>query len=603
MIEKNYLAKLKNQSSEIKFLSLFAFVTFILGVWGYCIEGRSLWSAVYGSLQLFVMEYNGSSEPTLILQTSRYLASFILIYAAFRTFYIIALKDLKFLKAKNLKEHNIIIGVGEQGYQLAKNSLLNGRKILIIDPNENNIYAKELEENGAIFIHGYGNDKELLKKISLEKASNIFIVTDKDETNVEISLSILDIIRQTKRYKEFSSAINKEYVYCYVHIFDPNIKNLFKSHEIFTKMDDLLYVKIFNIYEKAADDIVVKYPPTNLKMYFTQKEINCNILLIGFGYVGQSILFSYAKSAHFSVDKKISFTIIDIEANKNKDLFLLNYPFITDYFDLTFIEKDLKLLNQEEIDKLLKYSGKDKFHTIYVCIDDDVFAANFARRMMNYDKTEKIVICLNKRSEFNKLIKETELLKSDKNLPQIIIYDYILEVCKLKNFEEKEIEKIARKIHKLYVDSIYKMKELDPANITEEKKEAIRKELPSFTEWEKLTEEFRESNRNQARHLFIKLGLVGLKAVPLEAKAEEVSLNDNPDLVEIFGILEHNRWVLEKLLNGWKYGPVRDNDRKIHPDIAPYREKDEDTKQKDRNTYLNIPILLKEVGLKIARAD
>lgn len=34
----------------------------------------------------------------------------------------------------------------------------------------------------------------------------------------------------------------------------------------------------------------------------------------------------------------------------------------------------------------------------------------------------------------------------------------------------------------------------------------------------------------------------------------------------------HNNWMTEKLSNGWKYGPVKDVDKKEHPCIVAFEE-------------------------------
>jgi hypothetical protein len=35
---------------------------------------------------------------------------------------------------------------------------------------------------------------------------------------------------------------------------------------------------------------------------------------------------------------------------------------------------------------------------------------------------------------------------------------------------------------------------------------------------------------------------------------------------------EHNRWAASKMAAGWVYGPVRDNDRKIHPMLVGFHD-------------------------------
>ncbi|SRR6266404_2106534 len=43
----------------------------------------------------------------------------------------------------------------------------------------------------------------------------------------------------------------------------------------------------------------------------------------------------------------------------------------------------------------------------------------------------------------------------------------------------------------------------------------------------------------------------------------------------------HDSWLAVKRADGWKYGPVKDADKKEHPCFVPYEELPEDQKRKD----------------------
>jgi hypothetical protein len=45
--------------------------------------------------------------------------------------------------------------------------------------------------------------------------------------------------------------------------------------------------------------------------------------------------------------------------------------------------------------------------------------------------------------------------------------------------------------------------------------------------------------------------------------------------------VSHENWLKEKLENGWKYGKVKDPEKKEHPCIVPYDELPEAQKKKD----------------------
>lgn len=43
----------------------------------------------------------------------------------------------------------------------------------------------------------------------------------------------------------------------------------------------------------------------------------------------------------------------------------------------------------------------------------------------------------------------------------------------------------------------------------------------------------------------------------------------------------HQSWLNEKAANGWKYGPVKDADKKEHPCFVPYDQLPEEQRAKD----------------------
>jgi len=45
--------------------------------------------------------------------------------------------------------------------------------------------------------------------------------------------------------------------------------------------------------------------------------------------------------------------------------------------------------------------------------------------------------------------------------------------------------------------------------------------------------------------------------------------------------VSHDSWLAEKKAAGWKYGPVKDPEKKEHPCFVPYEELPEDQKLKD----------------------
>ena len=59
-------------------------------------------------------------------------------------------------------------------------------------------------------------------------------------------------------------------------------------------------------------------------------------------------------------------------------------------------------------------------------------------------------------------------------------------------------------------------------------------------------------------------------AEPLASLLEQIARNT------------HEVWAVQRIADGWRYGPRRDDERKEHPGLVPYEELSESEKDYDR---------------------
>ena len=71
--------------------------------------------------------------------------------------------------------------------------------------------------------------------------------------------------------------------------------------------------------------------------------------------------------------------------------------------------------------------------------------------------------------------------------------------------------------------------------------------------------------------------------------------------IEIMVKMEHARWNVERLLDGWKWGEERDVTRKTSSYLVPWSELSNDVKEWDRQIVCKIAEFLTKVGLEVHR--
>jgi hypothetical protein len=123
---------------------------------------------------------------------------------------------------------------------------------------------------------------------------------------------------------------------------------------------------------------------------------------------------------------------------------------------------------------------------------------------------------------------------------------------------------------------------------------------PSMIPWDELPEHLKESNRQQADHIGEKLKAIGCEIK--HATAQEKKLFEfTPEEIEKMSEMEHDRWVDERLRDGWKLGPVKDTEKKTSPYLVPWNQLLEEVKGYDRNAVREIPSVLNRAGFQIYR--
>ena len=125
---------------------------------------------------------------------------------------------------------------------------------------------------------------------------------------------------------------------------------------------------------------------------------------------------------------------------------------------------------------------------------------------------------------------------------------------------------------------------------------------PEMAEWAELDEFYKQGHRSQIRYLGERLQAfdmdIGLRPV-LPGAADTITELYGPVLEEL-AEMEHRRWMQDKQAEGWRYGK-RDEDLKTNPDMVPFDQLDESTREFIRVSVRSVPAYLKEIGYELYR--
>lgn len=123
----------------------------------------------------------------------------------------------------------------------------------------------------------------------------------------------------------------------------------------------------------------------------------------------------------------------------------------------------------------------------------------------------------------------------------------------------------------------------------------------STTPWEELSEEIKNSTRDQVRHIPSALHKAHFELISVQEKPETIIFTDKE--LSILAEYEHNRWCLYKRESGWKYSKIFNRERKTHSLLVSWENLPDTSKDLIFENIKSWPIILANSNFKIERVQ
>jgi hypothetical protein len=295
-------------------------------------------------------------------------------------------------------------------------------------------------------------------------------------------------------------------------------------------------------------------------------------LIFGLGRGGEAVLTDLLLSSLTSFLGKPRVTIVDPRAREIRASLFQRCPGLSETVDIEVIDPelvaDVRLL---PTNALALAQAEDPFTLAYVAIDEDLRAMALAVSLQAVARREGWAMG----PIFTRLVHGGALpeVPEEGEVAGLVQFGATADFAAAIGLFDPDFDALPQMFHEAY-------RRTAPAD------------APANIAWERLPEEFRESNRRQLVHLPAKLASAGVdvaawlrRPLPPTSATGGIplpSLETDPDLLERLAELEHRRWMMDRTLSGWRPGPARDNARRIHPDLKPYAELTEATRELDR---------------------
>lgn len=127
---------------------------------------------------------------------------------------------------------------------------------------------------------------------------------------------------------------------------------------------------------------------------------------------------------------------------------------------------------------------------------------------------------------------------------------------------------------------------------------------PLLKHWDKDTDESKKANdKNSIKLMQRILNETKMKTYnpqPLDTSCVELSA-DLLELTELLAKNTHGVWAKRCFAEGWKYGAMRNDERKEHPCLVVYEELSEREKEYDRKTATETLKVIMKLGFNIKK--
>jgi hypothetical protein len=567
---------------QMRALAICAATAMVTGIVGFLQQGDSLFTAVYQTLQLFFLESLDLPVPVPpLIQAARWLAAASTLLAVLKAGGLLFQEERTSLRLRRMSGHTILCGPGRTTMRLMEHLTATGENVVVIDKNPPAELVRDCARTHAHVLGGDATDPCILNLAGIGRAHRVFALCSEDSTNCEIAT-------QVRRVKsESHGSVCTHPLLCHVHLTDVDLRS--SLQRVFAKDGGGVALRFFDLFDMEARRVLREYLHLDGRGLSKDDPRRAHLIILGFGRMGRTLAVRAAQVSHFANGKRLQISVIDRRAELQEQALLFRYPRFREVCDLNLHSLEAETPHIRSL--LEKWcSDKQTLPSVAVCFENEPRAIEIALQLQTVLGIRGVPIAIRMacQSGLARLLQEQCGADGQSRLPYVRPFG-MYEDCGLEALTEGE-DRLARLIHLNCVEERCRQGAPVAGN-------------PVLKDWEDLDEDFRESSRQQAAHIPVKLRAIGCEAVEQSDPRPAVD-TFAPDHVELMTQMEHARWVAERVLAGWTFAPgTKDVQRRTSPDLVPWDELSPEIQQYDRDAVVLIPTLLAADGKKICRRN
>lgn len=505
------------------------------------------------------------------------------------------------------RAHAVIVGLGALGMQLlrdlrrgtADRGPAGGRRAVIaLEADAGSPHVEEAQRLGALVLHGDGRASALRGKARLRLAREVFVTCG--AAGVEVAAAVAGDLGGQPSRRSWGARRQRDRhlrdLQCHVHVADPQLAQVLATNDLLRPGGHAVDVHVFNVLDDAARQLLLREETGLARRDAPHDDEVAHYVLFGFGAIGQTVALHMARLAHFGNRRRLRMTVFVAGAEGGEETlrsfrdrhpafapapgFTLESlvaagcaaddwacrdhrpagaawrstePTAVEYAvnaELTVLdgEVDAPAVVERLIADFAPRRGPGVRGAVVLCFDDErrnfrsALRLRTALRQLAAEPSLTLPLPIHAHLPNEHGLASLLAEAADDDFP-IHVFGQLGEHGLYERVVRPHIVALAEQIHQAYARS--------PG--------APQGTRIAFAD---LPADLRRSNEEAAAHADVKLDLLGLRRRTARPGEPLPSLHLDETQRELLAEVEHNRWMAERLVAGWRFGPRDDRSKR-----------------------------------------
>ncbi len=580
----------------------------------------SVYYDAYKILQLFVLsgDWAFQQDVNTFVKMQAYVAPVFTIVGIVELFTAqLFLHVWQTLRLSRISGHAVLAGLNDETlFLLASfNQVKKRTGVVIIDPNPPNALAAKCRRGGAILIKGDPGSRSVLARARIHRSRIAISFLQEATDSLQFVLSANAEIRGKARIGSASRKSDRD---LWVRLKEAGFGVRLGEYFKFAGMSESARPRFFSIEEIAARRVIRAHPP---EIYAdAQGQSALHLCIYGHNALSTQVIVETLRQSTSASENRVNITLFTAQPDDCRHEIRALIPEIGKMANL-----DVRLLTIHPNGiSSNDYSRLPEQSTLHVvCYEQPEVSVNVAlslRRLLltRPDAGEggvrrvnaPILVHLANTRGIGELLRSNvdrrvhdqhsgHSLEVENEIPDgIFAFGAVEDILTgdqddffVPTLIDSMREEIAKHLHFSYVGD----RSGSRGTAAAEASVTLRAER----EWERLPQEFRESSRQAADHIWAKATAMRFRIT--EKKSADARLNLTDDEHELLAKMEHHRWLNERFLSGWAYGKKRVDAARRHDLLRPWSALSDNEKTFDKGLASRLQETVACVGLEIKR--